>query len=162
MDEHDDVHGSQNGSFVPAGNDRRHGQRKVLGNLTIDFKVLSQETNGALLVIENVSNGKGGPPRHIHLAQEEWFYAVDGDFIVEVGDEQYHLLPGDSLFAPRNVPHVWAHVGDGIGRLLIAFQPAGRMEAFFDEMTRVTDPPASGQMQAIFEAHGMEMVGPPL
>jgi hypothetical protein len=36
-------------------------------------------------------------------------------------------LPGDSLFAPRRVPHVWAHVGEGRGSILVAFTPAGKM-----------------------------------
>jgi len=162
MDQDDEVSGSPTGIFVAAGRDRGYGQRKVLGNLKIDFKVLSQETNGALLVIENVSSGKGGPPRHVHFAQEEWFYAVESEFIVEVGDERYRLQPGDSILAPRSVPHVWAHVGDEIGRLLIAFQPAGAMEAFFEKMAEMTGPPTMESLKMLFQAHGMEVVGPPL
>ncbi len=124
--------------------------------------MLSQDSNSNLFVIENVSNGKGGPPRHVHHAQDEWFYAVDGDFIVEVGSEKFHLRPGDSVLAPRQTPHVWAHVGQGVGRLLVAFQPAGAMEAFFDEFAQMTGAPAKEEMQRLFRAHGMEIVGPPL
>jgi quercetin dioxygenase-like cupin family protein len=162
MDRNDDASDSLREIFVPAGRDRGNSQRKVLGNLTVHFKVPGQATNGALLVIENVSNGRGGPPRHLHLAQEEWFYAMESEFVVEVGDEQYHLQPGDSILAPRNVPHVWAHVGDEIGRLLIAFQPAGAMEAFFDEMAEMTGPPTMERLKMLFQAHAMEVVGPPL
>ena len=54
---------------------------------------------------------------------------VEGEFIVEVGQERIRLNPGDSLLAPRQVPHVWAYVGDTRGRMLIAFMPAGKIQA---------------------------------
>ena len=51
--------------------------------------------------------------------------------MLEVGQERFHLKPGDLVFAPRKVPHVWAYVGDAVGRMLITFTPAGKMEAIF-------------------------------
>ena len=70
------------------------------------------------------------------------------------------MNPGDSLMAPRRVPHVWAHIGDARGRMLIAFMPAGQMEAFFREVTRADAMPP--QDPALWRAHGMELLGPPL
>lgn len=113
-----------------------------------------------LLILENTFHVKGGPARHLHIAQDEWFYAVEGEFIVEVGNEQFHLQAGDSLFAPRQVPHVWAYVGDARGRMLVTFLPAGKMEAFFREVTRANAMPP--QDPALWRAHGMELLGPPL
>jgi hypothetical protein len=46
--------------------------------------------------------------------------------------------------------------------MLIAYQPAGEMEAFFLEMSRLTGMPSPDEIQRIFRAHGMEVVGPPL
>jgi quercetin 2,3-dioxygenase len=46
--------------------------------------------------------------------------------------------------------------------MLIACLPAGDMEAFFLEMSRVTGMPSPDEVQRIFRAHGMEVVGPPL
>jgi hypothetical protein len=40
------------------------------------------------------------------------------------------------------------------------FQPAGRMEAFFREVTRDNAMPP--QDPELWRAHGMELVGPPL
>ena len=153
---------SQQGVFVQSAGDRYQQNRQVLGNLTVNYKVLPQDTNGGLFILENVSHGKGGPPRHVHHNQEEWFYAVDGEFVVEVGETRHHLQPGDSLLAPRQVPHVWAHVGEDIGRLLVAFQPAGVMEAFFAGFSTLTVAPSHEEMQKLFRAHDMEIVGPPL
>ncbi|MDQ4128366.1 MAG: cupin, partial [Actinomycetota bacterium] len=78
------------------------------------------------------------------------------------GDERHRLEPGDSVLAPREVPHVWAHVGEGTGRLLIVFQPAGKMEAFFGELSKIEGMPQPEVMQSLFRSHGMETTGPPL
>ena len=36
-------------------------------------------------MLENTFHAKGGPARHLHYDQDEWFYAVEGEFIIEVG-----------------------------------------------------------------------------
>ncbi len=69
-------------------------------------------------------------------------------------------MPGDSLLAPRKVPHVWAYVGNTQGRILITFTPAGKMEAFFQEVTKANAMPL--QDLELWRAHGMELLGPPL
>jgi hypothetical protein len=82
--------------------------------------------------------------------------------VIEVGDERYEVGPGDSVLAPRKVPHVWAHVGEGVGRQLIVLQPAGKLEAFFGELAKIEGVPQREEFQRLFNAHGMEMAGPPL
>jgi quercetin dioxygenase-like cupin family protein len=143
---------------VAAGQDR-FGERRGLGISTIDFKVSAQDGNG-LFILENTFREKGGPARHLHYNQDEWFYVVEGEFIFEVGQERIRLRPGDSLLGPRKVPHVWAYVGDTRGRILIAFTPAGAMEAFFREVTKANAMPP--QDPELWRAHGMELLGPPL
>jgi mannose-6-phosphate isomerase-like protein (cupin superfamily) len=143
---------------VAAGEDR-FGEHRGLGISTIDFKVSPQD-EGGLLILENTFHAKGGPARHLHHDQDEWFYAVEGEFIIEVGSERIRMSPGDSLLAPRKVPHVWAFIGDLRGKILIAFMPAGRMEAFFREVTKANAMPP--QDPGLWRAHGMELLGPPL
>ena len=144
--------------WVGAGADR-FDQHRGLGISTISFKVVPQDSHDQL-IIENTFRARGGPARHLHHDQDEWFYAVEGEFIVEVGEERFDLNAGDSILAPRKVPHVWAYVGDSIGRMLIAFMPAGKMEAFFREVTKANAMPP--QDPALWRAHGMELMGPPL
>ena len=143
---------------VAAGEDR-FGEYRGLGVSAIAFKVTSPDPDD-LLILENTFHKKGGPARHLHHDQEEWFYVVEGDFIMEVGQEAIRLNPGDSLLAPRAVPHVWAFVGDTKGRILIAFMPAGKMEAFFRKVTQANAMPALDP--ELWRAHGMELLGPPL
>ena len=143
---------------VTAGEDR-FGEQRGLGVSTVTFKVVPQDGAG-LLILENTFHAPGGPARHLHYEQDEWFYALEGEFVVEVGPQRVQLRPGDSLLAPRRVPHVWAHVGHGRGRMLITFMPAGSMEAFFRKVTAADAMPP--QDPALWRAHGMELTGPPL
>lgn len=144
--------------FVAANTDLFQ-EHRGLGINTIDFKVVAQDGSGPL-IMEMTIWEKGGPARHLHIDQDEWFYAIEGDFIVEVGAERFSLKPGDSLFAPRNVPHVWAYVGDSRGKLIIAFTPAGKMEGFFRETTKADAMPP--QNPALWSKYGMQLMGPPL
>jgi len=143
---------------VPAGADR-FGEHRGLGVSTIQLKVAGPASPG-LLVLENTFHARGGPARHLHVAQDEWFYALEGEFVVEIGGDVHRLAPGDSIFAPRMVPHVWAHVGDGRGRILVAFTPAGQMEAFFRTVTAHDAMPPLDP--GLWRSHGMELLGPPL
>ena len=144
--------------LVPAGADR-FGEQRGLGVSVIQFK-LTPRDSGGLLILENTFHQPGGPARHLHYQQDEWFYVLEGQFRFEVGSERFLLQPGDALLGPRQVPHVWAFTGPGRGRILITFLPAGQMEAFFHVVTQANAMPP--QDPALWRAHGMELLGPPL
>lgn len=144
---------------VTSGKDRL-GETHNFGIASMSFKVVTEDTGGDLFAIEQATHHKGGPPRHLHLNQDEWFYVLEGEFLIEIGDQRLTLHPGDSVLAPRKVPHVWAFTGSSGGRVLITFTPAGRMEAFFLHVTKSNTMPP--QDKALFQAYGMELTGPPL
>ena len=148
--------------YVPNGRNRFEEEMMIWGVIPLEIKVSTRDTAGALFVFEHANMGRGGPPRHFHYEQDEWFRAVKGNFLFEVGDERFTLRPGDSLFAPRMVPHVWAYVGDDPGTLLLAVQPAGSLEEFFLKSTKMAAPPSPEEAERQFAAHGMKVVGPPL
>ena len=141
-----------------AGEDR-FGEHRGLDVSDINLKVSPRDGND-VLILDNTFQAKGGPPRHLHYDQDEWFYCVTGEFVIEIDHTQTRLKPGDSILAPRKVPHVWAHVGTGAGKILIAFMPAGRMEQFFREVMKVHAQPPKDP--ALWQAYGMELLGPPL
>jgi quercetin dioxygenase-like cupin family protein len=144
--------------LVAAGADRS-GEAHSLGFSKIFFKTTSADTGGELFIMEHDDLGKGGPFRHLHPAQDEWLYAMAGEFQVEIGNQKLTLKPGDSVLMPRKVPHVWAQVSDTPGKLLIAFTPAGRMEEFFREFGKTGKLPTDPN---VVKAYGLERVGPPL
>jgi|SRR5579883_1727079 len=135
------------------------GEQRSLGISSIAFKVIPPNA-GDPLILENTFQAKGGPARHLHYEQDEWFYVLEGEFQFEVGAQRFRLQAGESLLAPRRIPHVWAFVGEARGRILIAFLPAGKMEAFFRAVTRANAMPP--QDPELWRAHGMELLGPPL
>ena len=148
------------GTFVLAGEDRFAKSRPIpTGSST--FKVSGQDSQGGLFVMEHSNQKKGGPPRHLHHNEDEWFYVIQGDYLVEVGSQLHRLKPGDSILGPREVPHAWAFVGDSPGRLLIAYAPAGKMEMFFAERDKRGGTAYSTDL-ALYHACGMEVLGPPL
>jgi len=149
--------------YVPAGRDR-HGEDELMiwGIIPLSIKVSTKDTGGALFLFQHKDMGKGGPPRHVHHEQDEWFYAVEGEYAIEVGDEKFVLRPGDSLLAPRQVPHVWAHSSDRPGTLLTALTPAGTFETFIRDAARSATLPTPEEIAKAFAGHGMTVVGPPL
>jgi len=148
--------------YVPSRKNRLPKELMIWGVIPLQIKVSGKDTDGSFFVFEHAGMGKGGPPRHLHYEQDEWFYAMEGEFAFEVGDEKFTLRPGDSLFAPRMVPHVWAHVGHKPGTLLLALQPAGTFEEFFMKSCDMASPPTPEEADRLFAAHGMKVVGPPL
>lgn len=123
------------GIRVPAGDGRFNQILKLPGGGQLFIKVSSQDTAGAFLLTEQPSAGKGGPPKHYHRDENEWFYCLEGHYIVEVGDQRFDLKPGDSVLGPKRVPHAFAFVGDTPGRLMVGFAPAGKMEQFFRDLS---------------------------
>lgn len=78
-----------------------------------------------------------------------------------MGDEQHVLRAGESVLAPRGVPHV--RVGDRDARWLVTSTPAG-FEAFVRAVGS-TDPqaelPSPAELARVAAEHGMEILGPP-
>jgi mannose-6-phosphate isomerase-like protein (cupin superfamily) len=144
--------------IVEAGQDR-FGETHSRGFSTILFKVVPSETNGNLFVIEHAHLMKGGPPLHLHLHQEEYFYVMEGEVLFQIGDSRKTLHAGDSILGPRGIPHTFSSVGATPGRMLITFAPAGKMEAFL-RATAIPNPPV--QDAAFFRAYEMELLGPPI
>ena len=150
------------GIYVPAGEDRFKTPDHFGGGSRVACKVSANDTSRELYIFESITNGLENVPRHFHRNQDEWFYVIEGEFKFEVGNEKYTLTEGDSLLAPRGVPHVWACVSNS-GKLIIACQPAGSMEAFFHEVSDLVASQASDDhFTACYAKHGMQIVGPPL
>ncbi len=144
--------------FIPAGEDR-FGQFKTLGISQIAFKVSRQESLD-LLMLEITLQQKGGPAKHVHHQQDEWFYLIEGDLLLEAGDQRFRLKPGDSLFVKRDIPHVWANMADRQMRFLASLTPAGRAQEFFENASKYNVLP--GADQDLWRPYDLEWLGPPL
>ncbi|MDB6028043.1 MAG: skgA-A [Verrucomicrobiales bacterium] len=160
------------GFSVAAGMDRFNEGFNRDGT-TIDCKVSGKDTGGAMCVLELNNTGW---PRHINPEQDEWIYVVEGEVVLEIGKKRFHLGPRESMFIPRNVEHVLGGVlGGAPVKIINTYQPAGKIEEFFQVLAKWKDLPTREQaikktytdeqkyaMKRLFEAHGMVLTGPPL
>jgi quercetin dioxygenase-like cupin family protein len=120
-----------------------------------------EDSEGHLAVIEMSLTPNGhAPPLHVHPTHGEGFLVLSGVLSFQLGDQVITGGPGACAFAPRNVPHTLANLGDRAGRLLVVCTPAG-FERFFDRMIAERRGEAFGEPRA--EAERLtRAVGPPL
>jgi uncharacterized cupin superfamily protein len=115
-----------------------------------------------------------GWPRHVNQDQDEWIYVVDGAVELEIANKRFHLGPRESMFIPRNTEHAWTTVS-APARIINTYQPAGKIEDFFQVLAKHKDLPTREQatkksytaeqidgLKRVFETHGMIVTGPPL
>lgn len=148
------------GFKVEAGKDR-FNKNSEQPDKRSSCKVSGKDTSGDLLIYEETHTRKGGPPLHVHHREDEWFYVLEGEFMMKVGDDTFYCKPRDSVFAPRQVPHTYARIGKGPFKKLNIFQPAGSMEDFHHKSSAVSSL-SPDELKKLFEDHGMAIVGPRL
>lgn len=151
------------GFVVKAAKDRFNQPMSLFDGDQFLTKIATADTEGDLYVFESRRLKEGGPLHHYHFEQDEWWYVLAGEFLIKVGETVYEAKAGDSVFGPRMVPHSFAKVDPVEGRLLMIFQPAGKMEECFRKISQgVTPNMSEAEQDAFREAHGFKRVGPPI
>lgn len=158
------IRGYVRGFKIAAGEGRIHGHLKLKGvnQNILDVKISGSDTDGCLALFEQTSLSQGkGTPLHVHDAQDEIFYVMNGAYYFQVGEDKYNLTAGDSIFLPRKVPHAWTQISEK-GKMMVVLQPAGKLEDFFVTMSNIQHEPSSAEIAKIFSENGMKIVGQPL
>jgi mannose-6-phosphate isomerase-like protein (cupin superfamily) len=151
------------GLKVDAGRDRGGKPISLFEGDTFYTKVATNDSDGDVFVFESTRVKEGGPSFHLHYDQDEFWYVVKGEFLIKVGEETFTAKAGDTVFGPRNVPHAFAKVGEGEARLLMFFQPAGKMEDMFKKISEGATKNMTEEEQNNFRhEHGIKKVGPAL
>ena len=121
-----------------------------------------EQSGGALTAFENTVAPGDGPPLHVHAAEDEAWYVLEGDLRFRLGDELRGAPAGSFVFVPRGVPHCFQNVGDAPARILVLFTPSG-MERFFDRFAALPeDADLASAFRSIGAEVGMDVLGPPL
>ncbi len=121
------------------------------------------DTGGAFALFIDEVPPNGGPPLHIHHREDETFYVLEGELVIQLGEEQFAAPAGSSTFLPKGVPHTFTNVTTETARALVVLTPGG-MERFFAEVEPlVTQPePDMTAVLAIAAKYGIDAVGAPL
>ena len=138
----------------------------LAGGSVLSLKVTGRESNGGVTVLTGVVVS-GGPPLHVHAAEDEVVICTDGELAYRVGERRGVLEPGGLLWFPRGVPHAVANLSDAPARFVTVVTPGG-IEEFFraqrDYLTEVSsgrpfDPADLGSVRG---HETRTVVGPPL
>ena len=104
-----------------------------LGSVCLSGK----DTGGAYCLLEVSLAPEMTVPRHTHTREDEVYFVLAGELEVTVGDETFVLRPGDTLLAPRDIPHKLRNSGNTKNHYLLVFSPSG-----FEEFIMATAVPA--------------------
>ena len=91
--------------FQVARDGDRHAAHRKVGIGTLFFKVTTADSNGAFLVAEIAHHAKGGPPRHLHRDQDEWFQ------VSRRGNRYLRVLFVQAAWVVLIKPKIWERHG---------------------------------------------------
>jgi mannose-6-phosphate isomerase-like protein (cupin superfamily) len=107
------------------------GERLRFSDAEFVVKASAVTTGGAFTVIEE--REPLDTPLHVHQNEDELWYVLEGEHVIQIGDAEFKAGPGEMVFGPRGVPHSQRRVVPRTGRVLEFFSPAG-FEGFFREL----------------------------
>jgi mannose-6-phosphate isomerase-like protein (cupin superfamily) len=104
------------------------GERLRFSGAELVVRASADTTGGAFSIIEEIA--PLDTPLHVHEREDELFFVIEGEHVFSVGDRELRAGPGDTVFAPRGVPHAHRRLVPRTGRFLTMVSPAG-LEGFF-------------------------------
>jgi quercetin dioxygenase-like cupin family protein len=132
-------------------------------------EVRASAVDGTVPVVELAMPYGAMPPLHVH-DEDETVVVVEGRVTFFVGDEVVEASSGDSLVAPRGIPHSF-RVESEDGARWITITPRGCYERFVRKVSMPVGAGASGPgpmtlkeavaFTAAAAQHGIEILGPP-
>jgi quercetin dioxygenase-like cupin family protein len=146
-----------------AGTVVRRGGGRVMQAFGDELTVLlsSEDTGGKYSLFNCVTRPGGGPPRHRHLTEDEWFHVLEGRMEFWKDGRWEEVEPGGTVFVPRGVAHAFRNRGKGDLRMVVQTAPGG-FEVFYarlsEELAKGGEPDF-GKLMAIAREHGMEILG---
>ena len=104
----------------------RPDPRRYYFDVTLGSILLSgEDTGGAYCLLELwVAPGKG-IARHTHTREDEAYFVVSGELEATIGDDVFILKAGETLIAPRDIPHALRNPGKVPNHYLTMFSPSG-------------------------------------
>lgn len=123
----------------------------------------TEQTGGAMSIVDSLVPVGSGPPRHVHECEDETFVMIAGTCKIWIEGEEILAGPGESIFIPRGKEHSFKVVGDEPSRHLVILTPGG-FEGFFAEMAanQFQIPVDMAAIEGSARRHNLTFTGPPL
>ena len=142
----------------------------LLGML-VTFKAVSEETGDEYSLYELTVPPQLGALPHIHHAETEAFYVLEGEVEFLKGERTVRVGVGEFVFIPRGVVHGFKNVGDEPARCLGIVTPGGLAEKLLTGLGEPAKaetlpplpegPPDVERIAQIVSKYDTEMVLPP-
>jgi quercetin dioxygenase-like cupin family protein len=125
-------------------------------------------------VLEHWAPYGDSPPLHLHLREDEVFHLLEGRIRFRLGDAELTGVAGQTLIAPKGVPHTyrvesepsarWLTVTTGrdFERLVRAFSRAAEEDGLPEPAGAPPSPAEAEALAAACREYGIELLGPPL
>jgi mannose-6-phosphate isomerase-like protein (cupin superfamily) len=109
------------------------------------------------VIVEWTDAGDSGyewiAPLHVHHADDEAWYVLEGVLRFRIGDEIFEAQPGSAVLAPKGTPHSYGNARKGEpARYLLVMTP--RIRALIEALHA----PGADDYPAIFRAHESELL----
>jgi mannose-6-phosphate isomerase-like protein (cupin superfamily) len=107
----------------------------VLGTPYV-FKATSAETGNNFCCLEASIAAGSGVPAHTHAHEDESFYVLAGEIVIESADQPMPLRlgAGSFFFGPRGLQHSFRNEVKTDARILIFCMPGAGIERMFIDM----------------------------
>lgn len=147
----------------PQINAREDAVIRFLGFPT-SVRATRETTNSAFGLIEGWSMPPGfASPYHVHHAEDEAFYVLEGELAIVCGGKWMKAGPGAYAFGPREIPHGFKVIGSSQARMLLLCSPGG-FEQFVLELSQPIDavpaPPDMAKMVEVAAKFKIDILGP--
>ena len=127
-----------------------------LGGIVVGFGLDAQQTGGVCSTLELLVEPHQLATPHLHTREDEFLYVIDGSVGVRVGDDEFELPAGATIFKPRGIAHTYWNASDERAKLLMGVVPGG-WEGFFRELGQLRideGEAAAGKTPALGERYG--------
>ena len=136
------------------------------GGSILRLLVDAERSEGSVTVIEGFVQ-EGGPPLHVHDAEDEVVVVLEGELAYRIGDERGSAGEGGLLWLSRGIPHTLANLSGRPCRFLTLATPRGIEELFRAQSEYIASLPAGtapalDEMERLPGAASRRAVGPPL
>lgn len=118
--------------------DRGQGEGIWFLNTLFTVKAGADQTEGRFTFMEQLCPPGFSPPRHVHYAETEAFYMLDGTMTVFCADIEREVGPGDFALLPQGIPHGFQVPETSAARFIHLTAPGQ-----FDHFAREIGQPAS-------------------
>lgn len=156
---------------IPVVIEKDAGEAIWFGGGLFTFKVTTEETGGAFMLIDDIALRGKATPLHSHPGHDETFYVIDGELLLHIEGKEHAAGPGAIAAIPRGVPHAFLVTSESAHFITFVTPGDANAEAFFrqaGEPAPGRTPPPEGTplpieriVAAGKETGFMEMLGPP-